>query len=109
MVRRGDVVVAVFSKDYGKPRPAVVVQTDLVNDTHASLVLCPITSRLEDAPLFRLGVEPASANGLERACQIMVDKIATVRQDKVRQVIGHLDEETMTRVNRSLVFWLGSA
>jgi len=109
MVRRGDVVVALFSMNYGKPRPAIAVQTDLVNDTHASVVLCPITSHLEDAPLFRLDVEPASSNGLEKACQIMVDKIATVRQDKVRQVIGHLDEDTMIRVNRSLVFWLGLA
>jgi mRNA interferase MazF len=109
MVRRGDVVVAVFSVDYGKPRPALVFQTDLVNDTHASIVLCPITSHLENVPLFRLGVEPASDNGLEKACQIMVDKIATVRRDRVRQVIGHLDEDTMIRVNRSLVFWLGLA
>ena len=107
MVKRGDVVVAVFSGDYGKPRPAVVVQTDLANPTHSSLVLCPITSHLENAPLFRLKVTPSRENNLERPCQIMVDKIMTVRKDKVRQIIGRLDEDTMIRVNRSLAFWLG--
>lgn len=107
MVRRGDVVIAVFSGDYGKPRPAVVVQTDLANPTHGSLVLCPITSHLENAPLFRLEVTPSRGNSLEKSCQIMVDKITTVRKDKVRQVIGRLDEDTMIRVNRSLAFWLG--
>lgn len=107
MVKRGDVVVTVFSGDYGKPRPAVVVQTDLANPTHSSLVLCPITSHLENAPLFRLEVDPSRENGLDKSCQIMVDKIATVRKDKVRQVIGRLDEGTMIRVNRSLAFWLG--
>jgi mRNA interferase MazF len=107
MVKRGDVVIAVFSGDYGKPRPAVVVQTDLANPTHSSLVLCPITSHLENAPLFRLEVTPSPENSLEKPCQIMVDKITTVPKDKVRQVIGRLDEDTMIRVNRSLALWLG--
>jgi len=107
MVRRGDVVVAVFSGDYGKPGPAVVVQTDLANPTHSSLVCCPITSHPEDAPLFRLEVTPSPENGLEKVCQIMVDKIATIRKDKVRQVIGRLDEDTIIRLNRSMAFWLG--
>ena len=107
MVKRGDVVVAVFSGDYGKPRPAVVVQTDLANPTHSSLVLCPITSHPENAPLFRLEVRPSPENSLEKSCQIMVDKITTVRKERVRQVIGRLDEDTMIRVNRSLAFWLG--
>jgi mRNA interferase MazF len=107
MVKRGDVVIAVFSGDYGKPRPALVVQTDLANPTHSSLVLCPITSHLEDAPLFRLEVTPTPENSLEKPCQIMVDKITTIRKDKVRHVIGRLDEDTMIRVNRSLALWLG--
>lgn len=107
MVKRGDVVIATFSGDYGKPRPAVVVQTDLANPTHGSFVLCPITSHLEDAPLFRLPVTPSSENRLEKSCQIMVDKITAIRKDRVRQVIGRLDDDTMIRVNRSLAFWLG--
>jgi mRNA interferase MazF len=107
MVKRGDVVIAVFSADYGKPRPALVVQTDLANPTHSSLVLCPITSHVENAPLFRLEVTPSPENSLERPCQIMVDKITTVRKDNVRQVIGRMDEDMMIRVNRSLALWLG--
>ena len=107
MVKRGDVVVAVFSGDCGKPRPAVVVQTDLANPTHSSFVCCPITSHLEDAPLFRLEVTPSPENSLEKACQIMVDKITTIRKDKVRRIIGRLDEDTIIRLNRSMAFWLG--
>ena len=109
MVKRGDVVIAVFSGDYGKPRPAVVVQTDLVNMTHGSMVLCPITSHLENAPLFRLEVTPSALNRLEQPCRIMVDKITTIRKDRLRNVIGRLDQDTMIRVNRSLAFWLGLA
>src|ERR1017187_6373104 len=55
-IMRGDVVVCAAPGDYGKPRPAVVVQSDLFNGTHASVVVCLITSHLEDAPLFRIPI-----------------------------------------------------
>ena len=106
-MKRGDVVSVVVPGNYGKPRPAVVVQTDLVNDIHASIVVCPVTSRIQDAELFRLTIEPSPANGLEKTSQIMVDKIVAVRRDKIREGIGILDEELVIRLNRSLAFWLG--
>ncbi|MGA9534289.1 MAG: type II toxin-antitoxin system PemK/MazF family toxin [Desulfobacterales bacterium] len=106
-MKRGDVVLVVVPGDYGKPRPAVVVQTDLVNDIHSSIVVCPVTSRIQDAELFRLTIEPSPSNGLHKTSQIMVDKIVAVRRDKIRDSIGILDEELMIRLNRSLAFWLG--
>ena len=106
-MKRGNVVLVVVPGDYGKPRPAVVVQTDLVNDIHSSIVVCPVTSRIQDAELFRLTIEPSSSNGLQKTSQIMVDKIVVVRRDKIRDGIGILDEELMIRLNRSLAFWLG--
>jgi mRNA interferase MazF len=62
-MKRGDVVTVAVTGDYGKPRPAVVVQTDLLNDTHASVVVCLVTSTLLEAPLLRLTVEPSPRNG----------------------------------------------
>jgi mRNA interferase MazF len=106
-MKRGDIVLVALAGDYGKPRPAVVVQTDLVNDIHASVVVCPITSHLQDAELFRLTIEPSSDNGLQKISQIMVDKIVAVRRDKIRDPIGKIDEKLMIRVERSLAFWLG--
>ena len=44
-MKRGTIVVVAAPGAYtGKPRPAVVVQSDLFNPTHASLTICPITS-----------------------------------------------------------------
>ena len=106
-MKRGDVVLVVVPGDYGKPRPAVVVQTDLVNDIHASVVVWPITSHIQDAELFRLTVNPSLDNGLQKTSQIMVDKIVAIRSDKVRQVVGRIDEAMIIRLNRSLEFWLG--
>jgi mRNA interferase MazF len=108
-MKRGDIVLAVASGDYGKPRPTVVVQSDLFNETHASLVVCLMTSDLHDAPLFRIRVDPSEKNGLQLPSQIMVDKIAALRRDRIRARIGALDDETILRLNRSLMLFLGLA
>ena len=105
-MKRGDIVIAVTPGDYGKPRPAAVVQSDLFNPTHASITLCPITSHLVDAPLFRIDLPPTKGNGLEVPSQIMVDKITTVRRDRLRQPIGHLTLAEMDVLIRSLRLWL---
>ena len=106
-MKRGDIVIAVTPGDYGKPRPAAVVQSDIFNPTHASITLCPITSHLVDAPLFRLSLQPTAENGLEAPSQIMVDKITTVRKEKLRQTIGRLSSAEIDTLNRALYLWLG--
>ena len=106
-MKRGDVVIVSLSGDYGKMRPAVVVQHDLANAENASVVVCPLSSHGIDAPLFRIDLEPTPQNGLEKPSQIMIDKISAVERDRLRQVVGHLDNATMVQVCRSLALWLG--
>lgn len=107
-MKRGDFVVVALQGDYGKPRPALVVQSDLF-DEHPSLTIAPVTSTIADAPLFRVTVEPSAANGLRAVSQIMVDKLTTIRRDRVAQTLGSLPDDAMLRVNRALVLWLGIA
>ena len=106
-MKRGDIVIAVTPGDSGKPQPAAVVQSDIFNPTHASITLCPITSHLVDAPLFRLNLQPTAENGLGVSSQIMVDKITTVRKEKLRQTIGRLSSAEIDTLNRALYLWLG--
>jgi mRNA interferase MazF len=108
-VRRGDLVVVAMPGDYGKPRPALVVQSDLFNDTHASITVAPVTSTIVDTPLFRVTVEPSRRNGLRLVSQIMVDKVTTVRRQRLGQTIGRLEENVMLRVSRALALWFGIA
>lgn len=105
-VQRGDIVLVVASGDYGKPRPAVIVQSDLFNETHASLTVCPVTSAIVDAPLFRVSLEPSRENGLERKSQIMVDKIQTLRRDRIRGRLGAMGPDSMERMEVALRLWL---
>ena len=105
-LRRGDVVVVALQGDYGKPRPALVVQSDLFS-AHSSVAILPITSELLAAPLFRIGVEPSAGNGLRKPSQIMIDKTYTVAREKIGGRIGRLDDATLLQVNRSMMLWLG--
>lgn len=106
-ISRGDVVTIALQGDYGKPRPALVIQSDLFNPTHPTVTILPITSDLRDAPLFRLTVDPTSLNGLRKGSQIMVDKPMTVQREKIGQQVGRMDHETLVRVDRALMVWLG--
>ena len=104
---RGDVVVSAAPGDFGKPRPALVVQSDLFNPTHASIVICPITSHLVDAPLFRPTIPPTRANGLKAESQIMVDEITAIYHERIGKRIGRLSDSELARVDRALLVWLG--
>ena len=100
-ISRGDLVVAAFPGDYGKPRPALVIQGNGFNRL-PSLTVLPLTSDLYPAPLIRINVAPNRSNGLQRRSQVMVDKAATISRTKIGQHIGRLDTETMGAVGLAL-------
>jgi mRNA interferase MazF len=108
-MRRGDVVTVAATGDYGKPRPAVIVQTVAFSAAHMSVIICQMTSELSDAPDFRITIEPSDANGLRAPSQIMADKPVTVRRERVGKTIGHLAAEDLRRLNVALAFVLGLA
>jgi mRNA interferase MazF len=106
-MRRGDVVTVAASGDYGKPRPAVIVQTDAFPASHVSIVVCQMTSDLSDAPSFRVTIEPSAGNGLRVTSQIMADKPVTILRTRVGSEIGRLNLDDMTRLNSALAFVMG--
>lgn len=107
-MRRGELVTVVAPGDYGKPRPALVIQSDLFDES-PSITLCLVTSTLRETPLVRITVDPSPENGLQRISQIQVDKMMTVARERVGRVIGRLDDATMLKVNRSLAVFIGIA
>jgi mRNA interferase MazF len=107
-MRRGELVTVAAPGDYGKPRPALVIQSDLFDES-PSITLCLVTSTLRETPLVRITVDPSPENGLQRISQIQVDKVMTVARERVGGVIGRLDDATMLKVNRSLAVFIGIA
>jgi mRNA interferase MazF len=105
-MKRGDLVTVAVSGDYGKPRPALVVQSDAF-DAHPSVVVLPLTSELNDTPLFRVGVVAGKQTGLRKASQIMVDKATAVPRGKLGPRMGRVDGATLRAVDDALRGFLG--
>jgi mRNA-degrading endonuclease toxin of MazEF toxin-antitoxin module len=109
-MNRGDVVIVPFpfqDKPGEKIRPAVVVQSDAENLRLANTILAMITGNLDDAgqPAVVL-VDPrtpdGAASGLNGPSLVKCYNLATTRQRRVLQVIGHLSDAVMQQVNHAL-------
>lgn len=107
-MKRGEIWTVSASGYAGKPRPTVIVQDDRFDATE-SVTICSLTTDETDAPLFRLVVEPSHRNGLDSVSRLMIDKLTTVSRGKLGRKIGHLDDETMVRLNRAMMVFLGLA
>ncbi|MCX7123421.1 MAG: type II toxin-antitoxin system PemK/MazF family toxin [Gammaproteobacteria bacterium] len=101
-----DIVICALSGDYGKPRPALIVQNSAFNAAHASIVICPITSHVEKEIVFRPTLLPDAQNGLEKISQIMIDKITTVKKEKLGQKLGVIALHKQEEVLNALRLWL---
>jgi mRNA interferase MazF len=106
---RGDVVIVAAPGDYGKPRPAVIVQTDAFPPAHPSVVICQMTSDLDDDADFRVTIEPGPQTGLRARSQVMADKPVTVRRERIGQQVGRLTDAELARLNVALAFVMGLA
>lgn len=105
-MQRGDLVTVSLQGDYGKPRPVLVIQSDLLADLE-SVVICPVTSELRDAA-FRVTIEPSPANGLQKLSQVMVDKLSTLPRARISEPFGRLDDERMRAISRALLLVVGA-
>ena len=94
--------------DFGKPRPALVIQADHFSE-HATVTVLPVTSALVAAPLLRIPLQPNAENGLQKPSQVMVDKTMTVKRDKLGAVFGQIDSDVIVEVERCLAVFLGIA
>jgi len=108
-VKRGNVVTVAMQGDFGKPRPALVLQSNVFSDIHVTVTIALISSEIVQAPIFRLDIEPSEVNGLTMPSQVQIDKIMSIRSEKIGSVIGELNDVMMVRVNRALALWLGLA
>jgi mRNA interferase MazF len=107
-LKRGDLITVAVSGDDGKPRPALVIQSDFLTETDSVLV-CLLTSTVRDAPLRRLDLPSGDRTGLREPSQVMIDKIVAVRRDRCGGRIGRADDEAMTQLGRMLAFVVGLA
>jgi mRNA interferase MazF len=88
----------------GKVRPVVIVQTDLLNQHHPSVIVCPITSRVQpDADILRVHLHK---NQLAQASDIMVDQIRAIDKMRLVSKVGKLREAQETQLKKNLAIIL---
>jgi mRNA interferase MazF len=104
-VRRGDFAIIVMPREYGKPRPGLVIQNDIYS-TLDSVVVCPLTTELTTYSHFRLTVQPSAGNGLQLPSQIMIDKLSAIPAGRMGQRIGRADPALMEAVDAALSTFL---
>lgn len=105
-MKRGDIVRASGGGYAAKPRPQLIVQSDEFLEAGGSVTMCPITSTLTGMDIFRISLSPGPETGLNTASEIEIDKITTVREAAIDDVIGRCPPTTMTIVDAALRRWL---
>ncbi len=105
-IARGDILLGALSGDFGKPRPLLVIQTDVLNETHPSLLVCPITTHITLLKTFRLAVDPNPDNGLLERSEIMVDKVSAIARARLGRKIGFLSPAEIVQVEQILRFMM---
>jgi len=106
-LKRGDVVVVSIPGEYGKPRPAIVVQSDMLSDRSEGVIVCPTTTNMLAVEWVRPTLRGNAENGLRTDSQVMADKVQTVHIRRVGRRIGRVSDDDLRRIDISLQLVLG--
>jgi mRNA interferase MazF len=106
-VKRGEIWTIAGGPDYaGKPRPAIIVQSNKFDAT-LSVTVCPLSATPVENVHARFAIAPSEANGLNVASYVMVDKVSTVPRSKVGRLVGRLGNQELSVLNRRVALFLG--
>ena len=107
MIKRGNVVILNLGGNVGKPRPALVIQNNILNDILNTTIILPFSSDLQDVDTFRFIILATTANGLQINSQLMIDKVSQIPKDRVQRVIGKITKKQMDEIEVRLLAVLG--
>ena len=105
-VRRGDIFYAdlspVVGSEQGGIRPVVIVQNDVGNKHSPTVIAAAITSRTEKAKLPTHIEVMADRFGLAKDSVILLEQVRTIDKKRLKEKMGHLEDETMEKVNSAI-------
>lgn len=106
-MKRGDIVVLNLGGNIGKPRPALVIQNDILNNNLQTTIVIPFSSDIQPAETFRYTILASESTGLTGDSQLMIDKVSQIPIEKVQKVIGVINKKQMNEVEARLLAVLG--
>lgn len=111
VIKRGDIFYAdlspVVGSEQGGIRPVLIVQNDVGNKYSPTVIAAAITSQINKAKLPTHIEISAQEYGLAKDSVILLEQIRTIDKKRLREKIGHLDEELMEKVNEALSISFG--
>lgn len=113
LIKRGDLFYAdlspVIGSEQGGVRPVLIVQNDIGNKYSPTVIAAAITSQINKAKLPTHIEISAKEYGLVKDSVILLEQIRTIDRKRLREKIGHLDDELMYKVNEALSVSFGLA
>ena len=110
-VRRGDIyyadLSAVIGSEQGGVRPVLIVQNDVGNKYSPTVIAAAITSRTDKSKLPTHIEVFADKYGLARDSVILLEQIRTIDKKRLKEKMGHLDDDVMNRVNDAITVSFG--
>lgn len=106
VIKRGDIFYAdlspVIGSEQGGVRPVLIVQNDVGNKYSPTVIAAAITSQINKAKLPTHIEISAQEYGLQKDSVILLEQIRTIDKKRLREKIGHLDDELMDKVNEAI-------
>jgi mRNA interferase MazF len=106
VIKRGDIYYAdlspVIGSEQGGVRPVLIVQNDVGNKYSPTVIAAAITSQINKAKLPTHIEISAQEYGLAKDSVILLEQIRTIDKKRIREKIGHLDDELMEKVNEAI-------
>lgn len=111
VIKRGDIFYAdlspVIGSEQGGIRPVLIIQNDVGNKYSPTVIAAAITSQINKAKLPTHIEISAQEYGLMKDSVILLEQIRTIDKRRLREKIGHLDDELMAKVNDALSISFG--
>ena len=105
-VKRGDIYYAdlspVVGSEQGGIRPVLIIQNDIGNKFSPTVIAAAITSKTDKSKLPTHIDVYAEKYGLARDSVILLEQIRTLDKKRLKEKMGHLDDDLMNRVNNAI-------
>ena len=106
-VKRGDIFYAdlspVVGSEQGGIRPVIIIQNDIGNRYSPTVIVAAITSQINKAKLPTHVEISSEEYGLNRDSVVLLEQIRTLDKKRLKEKIGHMTEDDMKKVNKSLL------
>ena len=111
IVKRGDIFYAdlspVVGSEQGGVRPVLIVQNDIGNKYSPTVIVAAVTSQINKAKMPTHIELSANEYGLSKDSVVLMEQIRTIDKKRLKEKIGHMDDELQFTIDEALKISFG--